>query len=117
MVAKYPNSQFLIGGSDEEKEGIWRWASDGAVFTDATSLVVKPPFATPGAPSLPPKGPISSLYTNWAADEVPGHDHDKNCLRMMPGGQWKADSCSEGNYVICETSLIRGRFVHEDILS
>lgn len=54
----------LLGGSDSQVEGQWRWA-DGTLFWEG--------------------GPVDNLYTNFAEPPMIGQ---ADCLVMFPDGRW-----------------------------
>ena len=94
--AKGINFNVLLGGSDEDYEGTWKWSSDGAVFTQRA----------PDAARIP-----DPMYTNWlsgSSDELRRPEPEKNCLRMDKEGAWITSRCKLRSHVMCEAQLVRG---------
>ena len=72
--------------------GVWHWAFDEAIFFG--------------------KGiPLDGAYSNWGPQESQGQSGKESsltCMRMKENGDWFADSCSRGDYVLCETRIVKG---------
>jgi hypothetical protein len=95
FVTAHQKGSCWLGGGDVVKEGEWRWASSGAIFSDNNK-------------------PVDGVYSNWLL----GQPNDngamgahENCLVIIAGGplaqvgKWNDLACdSPGARAICEST-------------
>jgi hypothetical protein len=74
-----------LGATDAATEGTWIWASGQQTFW------------TGGANG----GPVGGAYANFASEE-PNDIGGADCLRMVPGGQWRDIACTSSYRAVCE---------------
>merc|ERR1712137_201247 len=44
----------------------------------------------------------NTSYTNWAHDQPNNSGGHENCVKMITGGFWNDDSCTDDRFFVCE---------------
>jgi hypothetical protein len=80
----------LVGASDLQGEGAWRWVDDNAAFWNGSGST---------------GSRVGNAYVNWNDDgsnPEPNGGETADCLRLRSVGGWVDAQCTTAHASICE---------------